>query len=92
MNTNDIKEASKAEDLLRSTAKNVTELASLATHQIEDSVNRGRARLKEMQTALSDRTLECARNTDQYVHSNPWTALGWAAALGLVIGMILRRK
>ena len=33
-----------------------------------------------------------ARSTDTYVHDHPWTALGLAAALGVVVGLMSSRR
>ena len=33
-----------------------------------------------------------ARATDDYVHENPWAAVGIGAALGLVVGMLISRR
>ena len=83
--------AHRAEELLKSTARNVTELASLATHQLEEGVHRGKLKLQEMQSLLKDRTRNCANTTDRYIHDHPWNAIGMAAGIGLIIGLLLRR-
>jgi ElaB/YqjD/DUF883 family membrane-anchored ribosome-binding protein len=80
------------EGALKSAARNVTDMASKATHQLEEKVARGKARLTEMQAAVVDRTREAARTTDQYVHENPWKSIGLAAAVGVIIGMLIRRR
>ena len=33
-----------------------------------------------------------ARATDDYVHDHPWKAVGVAAGVGLLIGLLLNRK
>ena len=33
-----------------------------------------------------------ATTTDEYVHSKPWTAVGVAAGVGLIIGMLVGRR
>jgi ElaB/YqjD/DUF883 family membrane-anchored ribosome-binding protein len=82
-------ESTKAgEELLKKTAQNVSALAD----QIEETVTQGKERLCEMQAALVDRTKRAALRTDHYVHENPWTAVGAAAGLGLIIGLLLRRR
>jgi ElaB/YqjD/DUF883 family membrane-anchored ribosome-binding protein len=30
--------------------------------------------------------------TDEYVHDNPWSSIGAAAALGILIGVLLGRR
>lgn len=81
-----------ADELLKSTARNVSELATMATHQLEESVSRGKMKLQEMQSLLTDRTKDYARTTDRYIHQNPWNAIGIAAGIGLIIGLLIRRR
>jgi ElaB/YqjD/DUF883 family membrane-anchored ribosome-binding protein len=33
-----------------------------------------------------------AKVTDEYVHENPWKAIGVTAALGLIVGMLIARR
>lgn len=42
--------------------------------------------------ALADRAKACAQGTDEYVHENPWIAIGAAALLGTVIGLLIGRR
>jgi ElaB/YqjD/DUF883 family membrane-anchored ribosome-binding protein len=64
----------------------------MATHQLGDSLARGKVKLSEFQTTLAEKTRECVEQTDAYVRENPWKALGWAATIGLAIGLIVRRR
>ena len=68
------------------------ELARMATHQLGDSLVRGKAKLSEFQTALTEKTRQCLQETDAYVRENPWRAIGWAASIGFAIGLIVRRR
>jgi len=68
------------------------QLARRATHQLGDSLARGKAKLSEFQVALTEKTRECLQETDAYVRENPWKAIGWAAGLGFAIGLIVRRR
>jgi ElaB/YqjD/DUF883 family membrane-anchored ribosome-binding protein len=64
----------------------------MASHQLGDSLARGKVKLGELQTALTEKTRECMEQTDVYVHENPWKAVGWAAGIGFALGLILRRR
>jgi ElaB/YqjD/DUF883 family membrane-anchored ribosome-binding protein len=48
--------------------------------------------MAEAQAALLVKTKEAARATDVYVHENPWRAIGAAAGVGLVIGLLIGRR
>jgi len=72
--------------------RSATELARMAAHEIGDSLARSKVKLSEFQGALTDKTRECVQQTDAYVRENPWKAIGWAAGIGFVIGLIVRRR
>jgi ElaB/YqjD/DUF883 family membrane-anchored ribosome-binding protein len=80
-----------AEDLLKSAARNVSDLAQLATHQVEESISKTREKLMEMQGQLAEKTRTCARETDQYVHQHPWNSIAIALGLGFLAGLLLRK-
>ena len=42
--------------------------------------------------ALVDKTRAAARATDDFVHEEPWKAVGVAAALGLALGVLIGRR
>ena len=39
--------------------------------------------------SLGDRTKAAVRYTDEYVHENPWLAIGTAVLAGLVVGLLV---
>jgi Mg/Co/Ni transporter MgtE len=39
-----------------------------------------------------DITRDAARATDAYIHKNPWQAIGVAAGIGLVVGLLTGRR
>ena len=48
--------------------------------------------LKKASQETGDRARDAARATDDYVHDNPWQAVGAAAAVGFVVGMLMTRR
>ncbi|MDQ1316092.1 MAG: hypothetical protein QG662_2201, partial [Pseudomonadota bacterium] len=38
------------------------------------------------------RTKAAAKATDEYVHVHPWQAIGVAASVGVVIGLLIGRR
>ena len=80
-----------AEELLRATASQAGEKAAQARERIQESLRRAKVQLAEVQDVMIDRTRQAARVTDQYVHENPWRAVGVAAGIGLLIGLLIRR-
>jgi ElaB/YqjD/DUF883 family membrane-anchored ribosome-binding protein len=41
---------------------------------------------------LADKAKVVAAGADDFVHRNPWEAIGVAAGLGLLIGLFIRRR
>ncbi|MFH1044713.1 MAG: DUF883 family protein [Pseudomonadota bacterium] len=81
-----------AEELLRATAGQMGEKAVLARERIQDSLRVAKDKLSRAEEAMLDKTKAAARATDDYVHDHPWGAVGIAAAVGLVIGMLISRR
>ena len=81
-----------AEALLKATANQGGEKLAEVRAKAEESLKVVKARMAEAQEALLAKTKEAAQATDAYVHENPWNAVGVAAAIGLVIGWLLRRR
>lgn len=86
---------SDAEELLRLTAnqagEKLNEKVSVARERVQESLISAKARLAVAEEAMVERTREAARATDEYVHENPWRAVGIAAGVGLVVGMLISR-
>ena len=83
---------SDAEELLRATASLAGEKIGAARERIQDSISQAKIKLAEAEAIVTDRARQAARATDQYVHENPWQAIGAAAGIGLLLGLILSRR
>lgn len=81
-----------AEALLKATAKHGGEELDGVRARAEDSLRVAKARLAEEREALLGRTKDAARATDAYIHKNPWQAIGVAAGVGLVVGLLTGRR
>ena len=81
-----------AEELLRATAGQAGEKVGAARARAEQSIDAAKTRIAQAGYAAAAQTREAAKATDTYVHDNPWTAIGVAAAVGIVIGVLLARK
>ena len=81
-----------AEELLRATAGQAGEKVGAARARAEQSIDAAKTRIAQAGYAAAAQTREAAKATDTYVHDNPWTAIGVAAAVGIVIGVLLTRK
>jgi len=81
-----------AEELLRATASQAGEKVSAVRERVQESLHRAKLKLADAEDALLDRGRQAARVTDEYVHDNPWKAVGIAAGIGLVIGLLIGRR
>lgn len=50
------------------------------------------SRLHGIQEAARQTARSSAATTDDWVHANPWTAIGIAAGLGVVLGVLAGRR
>lgn len=80
-----------AEELLRATAGQAGEKATAARERIQENLVAAKARLAAAEDAVVAKTKQAANATDEYVHENPWKAVGIGAGIGLIIGMLISR-
>lgn len=85
-------EISDAEDMLSATADQVGEKISRLRSRIEARLREARVRLADAETLLVEKTKAAARAADDYVHESPWTAIGVAAGVGVLVGLALGRR
>ena len=87
----------------RNLVADVEELIKRVAHVDDADLARARAKLEKTLTAaksaMHDGTervkttaREAAHTTDQYVHTNPWSAIGIAAAAGAAIAVLLSTR
>ena len=81
-----------AEELLKATASQAGEKIAVARQKIEQSLVEGKKALADAEQTLFKKSKECAEIADDYVRENPWSAVGIAASVGLVIGLLIRNK
>ncbi|PKO46822.1 MAG: DUF883 domain-containing protein [Betaproteobacteria bacterium HGW-Betaproteobacteria-22] len=81
-----------AEALLRATANQGGEVVANLRAKTEESLTVAKEKLSEAQEVIAAKTKEAAIATDDYVHENPWQAVGVAAGVGLVIGLLIGRR
>jgi len=81
-----------AEALLKATAGQGGEAMSEVRAKVGESLAAAKAKLTDAEAALVARTKAAAKATDEYVHGHPWQAIGIAASIGVVIGMLIGRR
>jgi len=83
---------SDAEEILRATAGVAGEKMVDLRERISERLRDAKLRIADAEAALVDKTKAAARATDDYVNENPWQAVGIAAGIGLLIGIIIGRR
>ena len=82
----------EAEDMLKRAATETGEKARDLRSQVEAKLLAAKLRLQELQGQAIDQAKASARATDDYVHENPWQAIGVAAAIGFLVGLLISRR
>ena len=83
---------SDAEEILRATADVAGDRIGELRERIIDRLRDAKVRIADAEAMLVDRTRAAARATDDYVNENPWQAVGIAAGVGLLLGIIIGRR
>jgi ElaB/YqjD/DUF883 family membrane-anchored ribosome-binding protein len=70
------------------TSEDVTDLR----FRLEDKIAKYKKNLARLQDATLTRVTEAGRATDDYVHHEPWKAIGMAAGIAFVLGVLVGRR
>src|SRR5262245_53120281 len=81
-----------AEELLKATTNQAGKKVTAARQKIEQSLIEGKKALADAEKALLKKSKEYADVADDYVRENPWGAVGVAAGVGLILGLLIRRN
>jgi ElaB/YqjD/DUF883 family membrane-anchored ribosome-binding protein len=87
---------SETEHLLKSVASAGGEKIGFLRAGVEQNLANAKDRLRSYQEAAAGKTKAAAQVTDAYVHEHPWQAIGVAAGIniiaGVVLGLLLQRR
>ena len=90
---NDIKLViADAEELLLATADQTGDRIAELRARIKDRLLAAQIRLEAAEAVLLEKTRAAARATDDFVHENPWQAVGIGAGIGFLLGLVLGRR
>jgi ElaB/YqjD/DUF883 family membrane-anchored ribosome-binding protein len=81
-----------AEELLKMTAGQVGDKAAELRQRMQRRMEQAKADLAMLQDMVTVRAKDAGRAADTYVHESPWTAIGFAAGAGLLIGLLIGRR
>lgn len=77
---------------LRSAADNGDQRFNAVRDRLSAQVREMRTQLDQLNQATLERVKRAAQQADQTVHTHPYTAMGVAAATGLLIGFLASRR
>jgi len=83
---------SETEQLLHSAKDDSGAEAGPVAAQVSRNLEAARERLAHLEESIAGKTKAAAKATDSFVRQHPWQAIGIAAALGLVVGMLLKQR
>ena len=81
-----------AESLLKATAGQSGEAVAAMRAKVGESLAVAKVKLTEVEELALEKAKAAAAATDEYVHEHPWHAVGVAAGVGLVIGLLIGRR
>jgi ElaB/YqjD/DUF883 family membrane-anchored ribosome-binding protein len=81
-----------AQDLLKSMGSEGDAKLNEVKKRVQGSLDIALRRLDDWQATVVDGATAAARTTDDYVHTNPWAAIGVGAGFGVLVGFLLARR
>jgi ElaB/YqjD/DUF883 family membrane-anchored ribosome-binding protein len=83
---------SDAEEVLRVTADQASEGTAELRTRMKARLSQAKESLSQLQANAVARAKAAGAATDDYVHDHPWKAVGAAAGVGLIIGLLISRR
>lgn len=83
---------SDAEELLRLGAEQTGASAVEWRTRVQERITEARHKLAELQDSAVARAKAAGHAADDYVHEHPWKAIGAAAGIGLIVGLLIGRR
>lgn len=81
-----------AEELLKLTAGQAGDKVADLRERMQARMAKAKEELAHLQEAAVGQAREAAKATDHFVHERPWTAVGIAAGVGLIAGLLIGRR
>ncbi|MFN4264807.1 MAG: YqjD family protein [Aquabacterium sp.] len=81
-----------AEALLHATTSDASEGVAQLRSRVAESLSQAKTGLLATQAEALNQAKVAAKATDDFVHAHPWKAMGIAAGLGVLIGVLIGRR
>jgi ElaB/YqjD/DUF883 family membrane-anchored ribosome-binding protein len=76
------------EELLQATASEAGEKVTAARARVQESIRAAKQKIG----AVEELAVGKAKAADEYARAHPWAAIGVAAAVGALVGMLISRR
>jgi|APCry1669188910_1035180.scaffolds.fasta_scaffold253545_1 hypothetical protein len=83
---------STAEELLQATTADASQHVVGARERATRTIEVAKSQIADWEAAAVQKTKAAAQGADRYVHEHPWTAIGLGTAIGVVLGLLIRRN
>jgi ElaB/YqjD/DUF883 family membrane-anchored ribosome-binding protein len=80
------------DELVKATASQTGDKIAEVRGRVQQAAAQLRPRLAQAEVVLQEKAKAAVETADDYIHDNPWTAIGVAAGVGLVIGLLVGRR
>lgn len=81
----------QAEELLRAVGEDSGEVMSTLRSRVHDAVDTAKSRLSDLEEQAGETTRRAASAAEDFIRENPWTTVGVAVGVGLLLGALLSR-
>lgn len=81
-----------ADEIVKAMASATGEKAVELADKLRINMRNAKDKMADVQVVVADKAKVAARVTDDYVHDNPWQAVGIAAGVGLLLGLLIGRR
>lgn len=81
-----------ADEIVKAMASATGEKAVELADKLRINMRNAKDKMADAQIAVADKAKVAARVTDDYVHDNPWQAVGIAVGVGLLLGLLIGRR
>lgn len=80
------------EDLVKKVANVGDAEVARVRERVEKTLTRAKSAASDGASSVKYYAQQAGTVTDDYVHDSPWTAIGVAAAVGALVGMLITRR
>ena len=81
-----------AQGFLNAAASSTGDKAAELRDKATAALKRASESLSDWQATVVEKGRDAAIMTDDYVHENPWQAIGIGAAIGFLVGVVVARR